>query len=85
MPDVLVPIGRHLFDPASLQKALAVLPPTPANAGPNGFGMKAAIDTDGAKVALLYSVKNGAVVARGAFAYEWGEGYKVGADLTVKF
>lgn len=84
MPDVvLVPVGRHLFTPADLTKALSVLPPEAI--GPKGFGMKAAIDTEGAKVALLYSVKNGAVVARGAFAYEWGEGYNVGADLTLKF
>lgn len=83
MADVLVPVGRHLFSPENLQKALSIIPPDMH--GSKGFGLKAAIDTDGAKVALLYSVKNGAVVARTAVAYEWGEGYKVGADLTIKF
>lgn len=82
-PDVLVPVGRHFFAPDDLKKALSILPPDAT--GANGFGAKAAIDTDGAKVALLYSVKNGAIVARGAFAYDWGAGYKVGADLTLKF
>ena len=84
MPDVLVPVGRHLFQPADLQKALSVINPK-SDTGLRGFGAKAAIDTDGVKVALLYSVKNGAIVARGAWAYEWGEGVKVGADLTLKF
>lgn len=84
MPDVLVPIGRHFFQPADLQKALSVI--TPQETGPNGVGLKAAIDTDGAKVALIYSVKNGAIIARTAFAYDWAaKGYKVGADLTMKF
>jgi len=83
MADVLVPVGRHLFQPADLQKALSVI--NPIDAGRHGIGAKAAIDTDGVKVALLYSVKNGAIVARGAVAYEWGTGYKVGADLTLKF
>lgn len=83
MGDVLVPVGRHFFQPADLQKALSVI--TPHDTGPNGVGLKAAIDTDGAKVALVYSVKDGAIVARGAFAYDWSQqGYKVGADLTIK-
>jgi hypothetical protein len=83
MPDVLVPVGRHFFQPADLQKALSVIPQD-GGVGPHGLGAKAAIDSDGAHVALLYSVKNGAIVARGAFAYEWGHGYKVGADITFK-
>lgn len=84
MADVLVPVGRHFFQPADLMKALSVLPPDAV--GPQGFGAKAAIDTEGARVALLYSIRDGAIVARGAFAYDWGgKGYKVGADLTFKF
>lgn len=84
MADVLVPVGRHFFQPVDLQKALSTITPN-VDTGPHGFGAKAAIDTDGAHVALLYSVKDGAVVARGAFAYEWGTGYKVGADIAIKF
>lgn len=85
MPDVLVPVGRHFFQPADLQKALSVIPNDGTGVGPHGLGAKAAIDSDGAKVALVYSIKNGAIVARTAYAYEWGEGSKVGADLTVKW
>lgn len=82
MPDILIPVGRHLFQPADLEKALSVI--TPQDTGPHGIGARAAIDTDGVKVALVYSVKDGAIVARTAFAYEWGQGYTVGADLSIK-
>lgn len=83
MADVLVPIGKHLFQPADLQKALSAIEPEAV--GPLGVGLRAALDTTGAHVAVRYSVKDGAVVVRGAFAFDWAsQGFVVGADLTLK-
>lgn len=81
MADALVPIGRHFFTPSDIERLAATIPPdTTATV----IG-KAAIDTEGVRVAVLFTPKGGHFVARAAWEYDWDEGQKVGADLTFKF
>lgn len=80
MPETLLPLGRHLFPPSYIDKLAAGLVPDP-KFHVNG---RAALDDEGVKVAVLFSWKEGRVVARTAIAYDWDDGLGVGADVTFK-
>ena len=85
MPDVLVPVGRHLFSPAALQSALdKAIPKMELAPGQQG-GALAAIDSDGIKVALIFTSKDQHWRVRGAFERDWTGEQKVAGDILFKF
>ena len=82
MADTLVPVGRHFFSPADLDRQLAKLP---ADVKADRGGIQAGIDADGAHVGFVYSIKNGRIVARGALAWDWTGDRKAAGDVLVRF
>lgn len=80
MPDVLVPVGRHLFTPDQLNKLAATVQPD----GKHKVVGRAALDNEGTRVAVLFSFKEDRIVARTALGYDWDDGLGFGADLTFK-
>lgn len=81
MPDVLVPVGRHFFTPQQLNEAVARIQP---NAQYHG-GLLATVDSDGAKVALMWTNKDGNLAIRTAYAHDWTGEDKVAGDVLWRF
>lgn len=77
----LVVVGRHFLSNSDLTHYLEAI--KPEDVGPKGFGAKAALDNEGVRILLLWSIRDGGPVARGAFAFDWSEGWKLGADVSL--
>ena len=54
MPDIQIPVGRHLFTPDALERALKIIPPETLGPGQHGAAI-AAVDEEGVKVALIFT------------------------------
>jgi hypothetical protein len=85
MPEVLVPVGRHLFSPDALQAALdKAIPQTALEPGQHGAAA-AAIDAEGVKVAVIFTSKDDHWRVRGAYEHDWFGGEKVAGDILYRF
>lgn len=85
MPQVLVPINNHMFSPDALQKALdKAIPKMDLQPGQQG-GAIAAIDSEGIKVALVFTSKDSHWRVRGAFERDWSGDHRVAGDILFKF
>lgn len=85
MPDVLVPVSNHLFSPDALQKALdKAIPKMDLAPGQQG-GAVAAIDSEGVKVALMFTSKDSHWRVRGAYERDWTGEQKVAGDILYRF
>ena len=73
------------FSPDALQKALdTAIPKMDLQPGQQG-GAIAAIDSDGIKVALMFTSKDDHWRVRGAFERNWSGEQKVAGDILFKF
>lgn len=81
MPDVLVPVGRHLFSPEALAKQLERVPIDETHEG----GAVAGIDSDGVHVALLYTTHDGHLRVRAAYARDWTGNETVAGDVLFRW
>jgi hypothetical protein len=85
MNGVLVPVSNHLFSPEALQAALDKAIPQ-ADLGPGQHGAAtAAIDSDGVKVALLFTSKDDHWRIRGAYEHDWSGDNRGAGDILYKF
>jgi hypothetical protein len=82
MASSLIPVGRHFLTTSDIDRLAATIP---KDTDAEIIG-KAGIDTDGARVAILFTPKHGHFVARTAFEYDWKKrGLTAGADIAFKF
>lgn len=81
MADALVPVGRHFFSPADLQRQLDRIPLDEAHQG----GALAGIDSEGVNVALLYTRRDGKIRVRGAYSHDWSGDDKIAGDVLWRF
>lgn len=84
MPDVQIPVGRHLFTPDALEKALKAVPQSTLEPGQHGAAL-ATVDTDGVKVALIFTSTNNKWRVRGAYERDWTGEQKVAGDILYRF
>lgn len=85
MAEVLVPVGNHLFSPSALQSALDKAIPH-ANLAPGQQGAAVAtVDSEGLKVALIFTSKDDHWRVRGAYERDWAGQSKVAGDILYKF
>jgi hypothetical protein len=84
VPDIQIPIGRHLFTPEALAKALTVIPQETLAPGQHGAAL-ATVDADGVKVALLFTSKDSRWRVRGAYERDWTSDNRVAGDILYRF
>lgn len=85
MPSVLVPVGTHLFTPDALQKALdAAIPAAALQPGQHGAAV-AAVDSTGAKVAMIFTTRDEHWRIRAAYSHDWAGDDKVAGDILYRF
>ena len=85
MADVLTPVGTHFFSPDQLQAALDRAIPA-ADIGPGQRGAAAAaVDSDGVKVAIIFTPAGDHWRIRGAYAHDWSGDNKVAGDILYRF
>lgn len=82
MPDYLIPVGTHFFTPVALDAALSRA--IPSDVGPNG-GASIALDTDGVKVALIWTSHDQKIRIRGAYSHGLDGQDKVAGDVLFRF
>lgn len=81
MADVLVPVGRHLFSPTDLDAQISRIPLEPQFTG----GILAAVDSEGARVGLIYTRKDGHIRIRGAYEHDWSGDDKIAGDILFRW
>lgn len=83
MTDVLVPVNGHLFSAAALQQyadeAASDLPPEKRGI------LKFGLDADGVKVAIVFTLKEGALKLHTAFAVDLSGHPSVGVGGSISF
>ena len=84
MPDIQIPVGRHLFTPDALEKALKIIPQETLQPGQHGAAV-AAVDEDGVKVALIFTSKDDKWRVRGAYERDWTGDNRIAGDILYRF
>lgn len=84
MPDIQIPVGRHLFTPDALEKALKIIPQETLQPGQHGAAV-AAVDEDGVKVALIFTSTDDKWRVRGAYERDWSGDNRIAGDILYRF
>jgi len=84
MPDIQIPVGRHLFTPDALERALKVIPQDTLQDGQHGAAL-ATVDADGVKVALIFTSTDNKWRVRGAYERDWSGDNRVAGDILYRF
>jgi hypothetical protein len=84
MSDIQIPVGRHLFSPDALEKALKAIPHETLEPGQHGAAL-ATVDADGVKVALIFTSTDNKWRVRGAYERDWTGDNRVAGDILYRF
>lgn len=83
MPDMLIPVGTHFFTKDALDQAISKALPA-GDVGSSG-GASVGVDSEGVKVAVLWTSHDDHVRIRGAFTHGFDGDNSVAGDVLFRF